>query len=68
MLRDPAGNFLCNDDADGAQNLNPYLTLTPTPGQYDVWVGSFAPTTAVTGTLTLTTVAAVLPTPLTSDK
>lgn len=68
VVRDPAGGFLCNDDADGAKNLNPYLTLTPIPGQYNVWVGSFAPTAAVTGTVTLTTATDLWPTPLTSDK
>lgn len=68
VVRDPAGGFLCNDDVDGANNLNPYLLLTPIPGQYNVWVGSFAPMAAVTGTVTLTTATDLLPTPLTSDK
>lgn len=68
VVRDPNGVFQCNDDADGAKNLNPALALAPIAGQYNVWVGSFAPTTAVTGTLTLATTTALQPAPLTSSE
>lgn len=68
VVRDPNGAFQCNDDADGAQNLNPYLDLEPIAGQYNVWVGSFAPTAAVTGTLTLATTTDLQPASLKSSE
>ena len=64
LVRDPAGNYLCNDDSRGATNLNPAQSLTPTAGRYLVWVGSFAPNTATEGVLTIA-VGAVTPVPLT---
>lgn len=67
VVRDPNGTFQCNDDADGADNLNPYLDLTPLDGHYQLWVGSFAPATLVTGTLTIANSSDVQPTPLVSD-
>lgn len=66
VIRDPNGAFQCNDDADDDANLNPYLALPPTTGRYTVWVGSFAPTTLVTGTLTIAADADLRPTPLTA--
>jgi hypothetical protein len=68
VVRDPQGLFQCNDDADGARNLNPYLALTPIAGDYNVWVGSFAPKTPVTGTLTLATTKDRQPAPLQSSE
>ncbi|HRW09314.1 MAG TPA: hypothetical protein P5121_29640, partial [Caldilineaceae bacterium] len=53
VVRDPEGAFQCNDDLDGATNLNPYLDLTPQEGSYTIWVGGFAPETPITGTLTI---------------
>lgn len=53
VVRDPEGVFQCNDDLDGAANLNPYLALTPLEGSYTVWVGGFEPATLITGTLTI---------------
>jgi hypothetical protein len=53
MVKTPQDRFECNDDAGGANNLNPLLDLTPVDGTYTVWVGSFSPTEAVTGTLTI---------------
>lgn len=67
VLRDPNGAFQCNDDFDGAYNLNPYLDLTPIDGSYQLWVGSFAPSTLVTGTITIATTGNLQPTPLTSE-
>ncbi|MEZ4660803.1 MAG: hypothetical protein R2911_24900 [Caldilineaceae bacterium] len=67
VLRDPDGVFQCNDDFDGADNLNPYLDFTPIAGIYQLWVGSFAPSTMVTGTLTITGASDAQPAPLVSD-
>ncbi|MEZ4834604.1 MAG: hypothetical protein R2873_21880 [Caldilineaceae bacterium] len=52
-MQNPNGDFQCNDDTNGAANLNPSLDLTPIPGSYTLWVGSFEPTTVVEGTLTI---------------
>ena len=39
MVRTPAGDWLCNDDADGT---NPALSLEPAaPGVYNVWIGPY---------------------------
>lgn len=67
IARDPAGAFQCNDDAAGADNLNPLLSLAPLPGFYAVWVGSFAPDVTVPGVLTITTDPNAGPAPLTVD-
>ena len=67
IVRDPNGVFQCNDDFDGADNLNPYLDLTPMDGSYQLWIGSFAPSTMVTGTLTIAGDTDVQPVPLTAD-
>ena len=66
-MRDPNGAYQCNDDLDGADNLNPYLELTPLAGSYQVWVGGYAPDVAVDGTLTITDDASVRPAPLTVE-
>lgn len=40
VIMDPAGNFLCNDDTDGA---NPLVeVLAPQAGRYLVWVGTYS--------------------------
>lgn len=67
LLRDPEGVFHCNDDLDGADNLNPFLSLTSIAGDYQVWVGSYAPNATVDGVLTITVDADARPTPLTTD-
>ena len=37
----PNGQWLCNDDANG---LNPWVQASPAmSGQYDIWVGTYAP-------------------------
>ena len=39
LINDAAGNWHCNDDADGT---NPMVSISNPPnGQYDVWVGSY---------------------------
>lgn len=41
VIHDPAGNWLCNDDA-GSGSLDPALRLGQTePGDYRIWVGSY---------------------------
>ncbi|MEZ4673940.1 MAG: hypothetical protein R2932_06810 [Caldilineaceae bacterium] len=67
VVRDPEGAFQCNDDLDGATNLNPYLDLTPLEGSYTIWVGGFEPSTLVTGTLTIAGSAALQPAALPSS-
>ena len=62
----PDGTFHCDDDYHGSENLNPWLSLTPMDGTYNVWVGSFAPDVLATGTLTITGDADAVPTALTS--
>lgn len=42
LVNTPDGTFHCNDDSQG---LNPALTFEdPLEGQYDIWVGTYAPT------------------------
>jgi heat shock protein HslJ len=62
----PDGTFHCDDDYHGSENLNPWLSLTPMDGIYNVWVGSFAPDVLATGTLTITDDADGVPIALTS--
>lgn len=43
LVNDPLGRWSLNDDADGT--LDPHLTLEGlTPGQYDLWLGTYGPT------------------------
>lgn len=50
VVRTPAGQFFCNDDADGT--LDPRITLArPSSGTYAVWVGSWQEGGSVSGTL-----------------
>ena len=67
VVHTPIDTWACDDDAKGADNLNPFLDLTPIPGTYHVWVGSFAPDTPVNGTLTVAGDPALQPEPLTSS-
>ncbi len=67
MVKTPLDTFACNDDADGADNLNPLLDLAPVDGTYAVWVGSFSPTEMVTGTLTIAGSTDIQPNALSSD-
>jgi heat shock protein HslJ len=63
----PDGTFHCDDDYHGSENLNPWLSLTPVEGTYNVWVGSFAPDVMASGSLTITGDAEATPVPLTSQ-
>ncbi len=40
VISDPAGNWVCNDDANNS--LNPEIVFdAPQSGQYDIWIGTF---------------------------
>ena len=53
LVNRPDGSWACNDDADGT--LDPMVVLrNPSPGQYDVWVGSFGAGAFVPGMLMVT--------------
>jgi hypothetical protein len=67
MLRTPDGNFICDDDFAGSENINPSVTITPAAGIYNVWVGSFSPDVQAEGVLTLTNDTGAAPAPLTSE-
>ena len=62
----PDGTFHCDDDYHGSENLNPWLSLTPIAGTYNVWIGSFSPDVVVEGTLTVTADADATPVQLAS--
>jgi hypothetical protein len=60
VVNDAAGNWYCDDDSFGT--LHPAIDLTnPTPGQIDIWVGSFSSGSFVSGTLYVTEMSAVDP-------
>ena len=62
LVRTPDGSFLCADDADGSNNLNPLLAIPePAAGRYLVWIGRVDPGKPVTGMLTLTEAADAMP-------
>jgi hypothetical protein len=43
VINDPNDNWVCDDDG-GNIGLNPSITFAnPVSGQYDVWVGTYAP-------------------------
>ena len=57
IVNDPAGNYHCVDDSFGT--LNPTVDFSnPSSGTYDIWVGSLASGTFVSGTLNITELAA----------
>jgi hypothetical protein len=56
IVRQPDGVWTCNDDFS-SENLNPFVEFRNAPaGQYDIWVGSFAAATNVSGYLMMTEV------------
>lgn len=63
----PGGVFHCDDDLSGSENLNPWLSLDPVEGTYNVWVGSFAPDVQASGTFVISSAAGAVPVPLTSQ-
>ena len=40
VIRDPTGQFWCDDDG-GNQGFNPLLRLAPRTGEYNIWVGTY---------------------------
>lgn len=67
VVRTPDGSYACNDDYQGARNMNPLVEIVPKPGEYTVYVGGFAPSEVVSGTLTITEDVESEPSVLTSD-
>ncbi|MFN8379601.1 MAG: hypothetical protein U0452_13115 [Anaerolineae bacterium] len=50
VVRLPDGSFVCNDDFTGA--LDPLVDINaPAAGTYDIWIGTFAPSSTAAGTL-----------------
>jgi uncharacterized protein YraI len=53
IINSPSGSYTCVDDSFGG--LNPTIDFnSPASGRYDVWIGSFASGTFVSGTLSVT--------------
>jgi hypothetical protein len=53
VINDPYGNFYCVDDSFGT--VNPTIDFNnPAGGSYDVWIGSYAANTAISGTFYVT--------------
>ena len=53
VINTPNGNYVCIDDSFGT--LNPTIDFnSPSGGRYDVWIGSYASGTFVSGTLYVT--------------
>jgi hypothetical protein len=53
VVNDPYGNFYCVDDSFGT--VNPTIDFNnPAGGSYDVWLGSYASGSPMSGTLYLT--------------
>ncbi len=53
IINAPSGAFFCNDDSFGT--LNPSIDFnSPSSGRYDIWIGSFASGSFISGTLSVT--------------
>ena len=53
VINDPYGNFYCVDDSFGT--VNPTIDFNnPAGGSYDIWVGSYAANTFISGTFYVT--------------
>lgn len=53
IVNDPFGNFYCVDDSFGT--LNPTIDFNnPAGGAYDIWIGTYATATSISGTLYVT--------------
>jgi hypothetical protein len=62
IVRTPDGKFVCADDADGKNNLNPLAIIgNPAAGRYLVWVGRLDPAQPVAGKLTVASTADLKP-------
>jgi len=61
MIRDPYARYQCVDDGTATPNLNPWIVLPGVPGDYEVWVGTYAADTEAPGTLTIGNDSSVTP-------
>jgi hypothetical protein len=53
VVNDPYGNFYCVDDSFGT--VNPTIDFNnPAGGSYDIWIGSYAANTSISGTFYIT--------------
>jgi hypothetical protein len=60
IVRDPNGQFYCNNNAFGLQN--PLVDVAPAvPGDYAIWIGAFVPGGEVFGELYVTTNNGIVP-------
>jgi len=53
VVLDPNGTMHCNDDSFTTQSPTVDIAAAP-PGVYNIWIGSYAPGGAITGTLRIT--------------
>jgi serine protease Do len=54
IVNAPDGSWTCNDDAEPG-TLDPMVVVAnPAPGQYDIWVGSYARGAFISGTVSVT--------------
>lgn len=54
IVEQPDGSFVCNDDTDGENNINPTVDIeAPAAGDYRVFVGSYTQQSGVRGTLVI---------------
>lgn len=55
LINDPAGNWYFNDDAGGAWGLGGAISFpNPTPGVYDIWIGTYYQASGIPGQLIIT--------------
>jgi hypothetical protein len=52
IVRDPEGNWYCDDDS--GDGFNPRIELSGTSGEYNIWVGGYRAGESVPGTLYVT--------------
>jgi uncharacterized protein YraI len=53
VINSPSASYACVDDSFGT--LNPTIDFnSPSGGRYDIWIGSYAPGTSISGTLYVT--------------
>ncbi|MEQ8674900.1 MAG: hypothetical protein RLP44_28365 [Aggregatilineales bacterium] len=64
IIRDPEGNFLCNDDSgiSGANPLDPAVLINaPMVGTYNIWIGTYLQDELAAGYLMITEFADTYP-------
>lgn len=40
IVNDPSGNWHCDDDS--GEDSNPLVELSPMPGRYEIWIGTYS--------------------------